>query len=85
MSAEGERCASMRAAMATAGAVLRPWGSSTMARGAMPISRSCSPMAKRYSSLQMSTGGAKRSASATRSAVSWRRLWRETRGRRCLG
>ncbi len=44
------------AASAMAGAVLRPTGSSRMAAGGMPISRSCSATRKRCASLQTTIG-----------------------------
>ena len=46
------------AAIASAGAVLRPSGSSTVVCGRTPISRNCSATRKRWSSLQTTIGGA---------------------------
>ena len=48
---------SRSAATQAAGAVLRPTGSSISAAGATPISRSCSAMMKRCSSLATISGG----------------------------
>ena len=45
---------------AAAAAVLRPTGSSAMANGVTAISRNCSAMTKRCSSLQITSGASKR-------------------------
>src|SRR5476649_1752962 len=74
----------IRAAMAAAGAVLRPTGSSTIAWGEIPAWRICSAIRKRCSMLQTISGAAK-SASATRSPVSWIRLFSPAKTSNCLG
>jgi hypothetical protein len=76
--------ASNSAATVAAGAVFRPSGSSTIARAVMPISRSCSAIRKRCSSLQTMSGGAKLSP-PTRSIVSCNMLRLETSGSSCFG
>ncbi len=60
----GSVCATSRAAAATAGAELRPTGSSTMRASAMPASRNCSATRKRCSWLQTTTGGGEAGAAA---------------------
>jgi hypothetical protein len=79
------RSARGHAASATAGAVLRPMGSSTIACGVTPTWRSCSAIMKRCSSLHTTMGAPSDGRPATRSAVSCTIVRSPTSGRNCLG
>jgi hypothetical protein len=81
----GSLPAMRRAATAAAGAVLRPTGSSNNAAGAAPISRSCSAMMKRCSSLATIKGDAKPGRSMIRCAVCCSRLASPNSARSCFG
>ena len=74
-----------KAAIHAAGAVLRPTGSSKSARGITEISRSCSAMMNRCSSLATSKGGANPWRPATRQTVCCSRLSRPRRPSSCFG
>ena len=76
---------SVRGATPTAGAVLRPTGSSRMACGMMPSSPSCSATRKRWASLQTTMGAATFGRPAVLSAVSWIIVRSPTSGRNCFG
>ena len=80
----GSALASINAATVAAGAVLRPIGSRTSARGWTAMSRSCSAIRNRCSSLQRIVGGANPSA-PTRSTVSCSMLLSEVSCRSCFG
>jgi hypothetical protein len=73
------------AATAAAGAVLRPTGSSNSAAGSTPISRSCSAMIKRCSSLATMTGGAKSGLPTIRLTVCCKRLVSPNNASSCFG
>ena len=83
-SSTGSSFSQASAAIATAAAVLRPAGSSTM-RAAMPISASWSCTRKRCASLQITMGCTGPAASRARSAVSCSSVRPVTSGRNCLG
>ena len=80
--------AAASAASVSAGAVLRPTGSSTICGRRTPIWRSCSAMMKRYSSLVTSSGRGSTSTAAKpfrRAAVSCNSEWSPVSGSSCLG
>ena len=66
-------------------AVSRPTGSSNNAAGAAPISRNCSAMMKRCSSLATIKGGAKPGRSTIRRTVSCNRLASPNSANSCFG
>ena len=72
------------AAIAAAGAVLRPSGSSRIEFGATPMARSCSATRNLFASLQTIVGGANR-APVTRSAVSCNMDCSDAKDKSCFG
>jgi hypothetical protein len=78
-----------RAASVSAGAVLRPAGSSSTAAGSWRISRSCSSVRKRCSALPTTTSGCTArsgpASAARRCAACWNRLESPDSTRNCLG
>lgn len=85
MTAPGSVRAKKRAATAIAAAVPRPMGSSMIACGVIPASRSCSAAIKRCSALHRISGGEKRCGSETRRQLATRRLSAPISDKNCLG
>ena len=80
------------AASVSAGAVLRPSGSSSTRAGSMPTWRSCSMTVKRCSSLATTQGGCTAMPAAPIAAMRWAACWKSVASllptpseRYCLG
>src|SRR5688572_14203306 len=84
MTASGFSRQALSAAIATAGAVLRPTGS-RMTAACLPIARNCSAIRKRCSALAMTIGAPNKDASSTRATVCCRSVESSISDSNCLG
>src|SRR6202789_713781 len=83
--ASASMSSALRAASATAGAVLRPAGSSRIAEAGISIARSCSATVKRCASLHTTIGAIAPAMIARRAAVSCSMVCLPVRASSCLG
>ncbi len=85
MVASGSICSALSAASATAGAVLRPAGSSRIAEACIPKARICSATVNRCASLHTTMGGWAPGTPASRVAVSCSMVCLPVSASNCLG